>query len=227
MPMISPCIMKIVVTLFALAPIVFRMAMSRCFSITSRTSDATMFSAATMTMRPIVSETAIFSSESAVEQRLVHHRPVLGGVVAAEAVDYGPRHFRRPREVVDAQLDEIDLRPCRTGAWRRRSTRTRTSNRTRTGRARRCPPTRSRRAGRSVSPFGVNISCGVSTDTVSPTPTPSFVARSFPMRMPSRLARRHPLLPVRPRRQRSMLPLCIALLTSVTCCSSTGSIPFT
>ena len=57
--------MKIVVTLRALAPIVFRMAMSRCFSITSRMSDATMLSAATMTMRPMVSEMAIFSSQSA------------------------------------------------------------------------------------------------------------------------------------------------------------------
>ncbi len=57
--------MKIVVTLLALAPMVFRMAMSRCFSITSRISDATMFSAATMTMSPIVSEMATFSSQSA------------------------------------------------------------------------------------------------------------------------------------------------------------------
>ena len=65
MPMISPCIMKIAVTLLALAPIVFRMAMSRCFSITSRISDATMFSAATMTIRPMVIEIAIFSSQSA------------------------------------------------------------------------------------------------------------------------------------------------------------------
>ncbi len=57
--------MKIAVTLFAPAPIVFRIAMSRFFSITSRISEATMFSAATMTMRPIVSEIAIFSSDSA------------------------------------------------------------------------------------------------------------------------------------------------------------------
>ena len=65
MPMISPCIMKMVVTLLALAPMVFRIAMSRCFSITSRTSEATIFSAATMTMRPIVIETAIFSRDKA------------------------------------------------------------------------------------------------------------------------------------------------------------------
>ena len=39
--------------------------MSRLFSITSRTSDATMFSAATITMRPMVIEMAIFSSHSA------------------------------------------------------------------------------------------------------------------------------------------------------------------
>ena len=39
--------------------------MSRFFSITSRTSEATMLSAATMTMRPMVIEMAIFSSQSA------------------------------------------------------------------------------------------------------------------------------------------------------------------
>ena len=39
--------------------------MSRLFSITSSTSDAMMFNAATMTMRPIVIEMAIFSSQRA------------------------------------------------------------------------------------------------------------------------------------------------------------------
>ena len=39
--------------------------MSGLFSITSRTSEATMFSAATITMRPMVIEIAIFSSHSA------------------------------------------------------------------------------------------------------------------------------------------------------------------
>ena len=39
--------------------------MSRLFSITSSTSDAMMFSAATMTIRPMVIEIAIFSSQSA------------------------------------------------------------------------------------------------------------------------------------------------------------------
>ena len=57
--------MKIVVTLRALAPMVLRIAMSRCFSITSRISEAMMLSAATMTIRPMVSEMAIFSSPSA------------------------------------------------------------------------------------------------------------------------------------------------------------------
>ena len=46
-------------------PIVFRMAMSRLFSMTSRMSDATMCSAATMTIRPMAIEIAIFSSQSA------------------------------------------------------------------------------------------------------------------------------------------------------------------
>ena len=39
--------------------------MSRLFSITSSTSDATMLSAATMTIRPMVIEMATFSSHSA------------------------------------------------------------------------------------------------------------------------------------------------------------------
>ena len=57
--------MKIAVTLRAPAPIVFRMPISRCFSITSRMSNATIFSAATMTINPMVSGIAIFSSPSA------------------------------------------------------------------------------------------------------------------------------------------------------------------
>ena len=57
--------MKIAITARAEAPIVFRMAMSRRFSITSSTSEAMMFSAATITMSPMVIEITIFSSESA------------------------------------------------------------------------------------------------------------------------------------------------------------------
>ena len=64
-PMISPCSMKMYMTLRDVAPIVLRIAMSAVFSITSSTSDATMLSAATMTMRPMVIDTAIFSSHSA------------------------------------------------------------------------------------------------------------------------------------------------------------------
>ena len=47
------------------APIVFRMAMSRLFSITISTSEATMLSAATMMIRPMVIAIATFSSQSA------------------------------------------------------------------------------------------------------------------------------------------------------------------
>ena len=64
-PMISPCSMKMVITARLDAPMVFRIAMSRLFSITSRTSDAMMLRAATMTIRPIVIEMAIFSSQRA------------------------------------------------------------------------------------------------------------------------------------------------------------------
>ena len=68
-PIISPCRMKIVRIRLGAVPIVLRMAMSRLFSITSRMSEATMLSAATMTMRPMVMEMAIFSMPSA-ENRL-------------------------------------------------------------------------------------------------------------------------------------------------------------
>ncbi len=46
-----------------------RIAMSLCFSITMRISVATMLSAATMTMSPMVRAIAVFSSQSA-EKRL-------------------------------------------------------------------------------------------------------------------------------------------------------------
>ncbi len=64
-PMTSPCSMKMRRMLAAELPMVLRIAMSRVFSITSSTSDAMMLSAATMTMRPIVIDMAIFSSQSA------------------------------------------------------------------------------------------------------------------------------------------------------------------
>ena len=63
--MISPCSMKMRRMLAADVPIVFRIAMSRLFSITSSTSEATMFTAATIMIRPMVIEIAIFSSHSA------------------------------------------------------------------------------------------------------------------------------------------------------------------
>ena len=105
--MISPCIMKIAVTLLALAPIVFRMPMSRCFSITSRISDATMLSAATMTIRPMVSEIAIFSRPSAENSDLfmsaqswvTYCAPSRSGIDCAIA--------RRREDVVHPQLDQI------------------------------------------------------------------------------------------------------------------------
>ncbi len=63
--MMSPCRTKIRRILADELPIVFSIAISRLFSMTSRISDAMMLSAATITMRPIVIEIAIFSSHSA------------------------------------------------------------------------------------------------------------------------------------------------------------------
>ena len=67
--MIVPCSMKRRVIEAREAPIETRMAMSLCFSITMSTSVATMLSAATATIRPIVMPIAIFSIQSA-EKRL-------------------------------------------------------------------------------------------------------------------------------------------------------------
>ena len=63
--MIIPCSRKITITFRADAPIVLRMAMSRVFSMTSSTSEATMLSAATITISPMPMPIAIFSSHSA------------------------------------------------------------------------------------------------------------------------------------------------------------------
>ena len=46
-------------------PIVFRMPMSRLFSMTSSTSDATICSAATITIRPMAIDIPSFSRPSA------------------------------------------------------------------------------------------------------------------------------------------------------------------
>ena len=67
--MIVPCSMKMRMIAPREAPIDTRIAMSLCFSITISTSVATMFSAATATIRPIVIPIAIFSIHSA-ENRL-------------------------------------------------------------------------------------------------------------------------------------------------------------
>ena len=68
-PITVPCSMKMRVIAPREAPIETRIAMSLCFSMTSRIRVATMLSAATITMRPMVMPMAIFSSQSA-EKRL-------------------------------------------------------------------------------------------------------------------------------------------------------------
>ena len=68
-PISVPCSTKTRMTAARDAPMDTRIAMSLCFSITIRISVATMLSAATMTMRPMVMPIATFSSHSA-ENRL-------------------------------------------------------------------------------------------------------------------------------------------------------------
>ena len=64
-PMIPPCSTKMMRTLDDEAPIVLRIAMSRLFSMTRSTSDATMLRAATIMMSPMAMPMAIFSSHRA------------------------------------------------------------------------------------------------------------------------------------------------------------------
>ena len=68
--MIVPCSMKSRMIAPREAPIETRIAMSLCFSMTIRTSVATMLSAATATIRPIVIPIATFSIHRA-EKRLL------------------------------------------------------------------------------------------------------------------------------------------------------------
>ena len=83
--------------------------MSRLFSMTSSISDATMFSAATMTMRPMVIEIAIFSSHSAensdrfmsAQSWVDYSAPSVGRDVVGDL----PARDR----FVDAKLDEVGV----------------------------------------------------------------------------------------------------------------------
>ena len=105
--MTSPWSMKIRRMLAAELPIVFRMAMSRVFSITSSTSDAMMFSAATITIRPIVIDIAIFSSHSAEKSDLFMSAQSCGLVVGRRAAPGCRGDLLRGEELVHLDLDEV------------------------------------------------------------------------------------------------------------------------
>ena len=78
-PITRPCIMKMPITRLDEVPIVFRMAISRLFCLTSRMSDEMMFNAPTNTIKPMVSalfpitfgEGTLFCSEELVDGSLV------------------------------------------------------------------------------------------------------------------------------------------------------------
>ena len=89
------------------APMVFRIAMSRVFSITSRISDATMLSAATITIRPMPMPMRDLLEQQRRVERLVHVGPVLRDVVGAEPRLNLVGDRRRVVDVGDAELDVI------------------------------------------------------------------------------------------------------------------------
>ncbi len=81
------------------------------------------------------------------------------------------------------------------------------------------PPTRARRV-RGSMPIGESVPCGVISVTRSPSFTPSWLARSSPIRMAGGSSSLSCA-------SASRLPCFIASLIAVTVGSSAGSIPFT
>ena len=183
----SPWSMKIAITLRARAPIVFRMAMSRLFSITSRMSDATMLSAATITIRPIVIEIAIFSSQSAEKSAWFISVQSCGQVPGPSCSVMAVADRRRLVDVVDAQLDEIGQSAVEEPLGHAEvhepvgRVELEQSDAEDAGHA--------QPARRGIIPIGESVPCGVRTVTESPTVTPSCSARSAPSRMPGGLRR--------------------------------------
>ena len=102
------------------------------------------------------------------EQRLVHVGPVLRQVVGPERRRNVVGDLLRREHVVDAELDEVGLRPCRARARPRRGERTRSSSRTRADPRLNVPATLNGR-GRNAGPNGVIVPSGVNSRTVSPT----------------------------------------------------------
>ena len=174
--------------------------MSRLFCLTSRMSDEMMLSAPTMTIRPIVIEIAIFSSQSAEKSERFMLRPILGDVFRTELA----REWLEPRrcrpDVVHTQLNEVRRllreQPLREIEAHEPVGRIGT-RRDRVGRCRR--PAHAGYAG--SDPIGDSEPPGVISVTSSPTETPSCCARSCPSRMPG------PHRPRRSLRQAEQAPL--------------------
>ncbi len=206
--------MKIAVTLLALAPMVLRIAMSRCFSITSRISDATMLSAATMTIRKMVREMAIFSRPSAEKSDLfmsaqscvTYSGPSCSGIDCAMR---GAAKMSSTRSWIKSTLSLPSSRLA-TSSDRNPYVES-NSNRPRLN-----SPTTRRRRVLGSRPAGVSVT-PIVNETESPVATPSFAARSLPSRIPG----------VSPSGvfSASRLPLVTEPFRLVTCCSSTGSMP--
>ncbi len=82
--------------------------MSRLFSMTSSTSDATICSAATITIRPMAIDIPSFSSPSAENSDALRSLQSCATIGRAERLD-AVRDLRRRVDVVHAQLDHLDL----------------------------------------------------------------------------------------------------------------------
>ena len=153
--------------------------MSRCFSMTSRISDATMFSAATMhDQADGRARSAIFSSPSAEKSDLFMSAQSCVTYSIPRRVGDGCGDLRRGVDVVDAQLDQIDLVLAEQRAWRRRATTNpiasnRTRYRPRLNRPDDLQPPRPRQQARRRQRHA-----HASATTESPVATPSFAARS-------------------------------------------------
>ena len=100
--------MKITITRMLDVPMVFRIAMSRLFCLTRRMSDEMMLSAPTITMRPIVIEIAIFSSQSAEKSDRLSSDQSSADVFGTETRRGIDRAMSAAAQMsFDAQLNEI------------------------------------------------------------------------------------------------------------------------
>ena len=164
------------------APIVLRMAMSRFFSMTNRMSEAMMFSAATITIKPIAIEIAIFSIHSAEksawfcwDQSCVRYPGP--SISVTDFATSGAAYMSSTRSPIKSTGSRCSNR-------RATSSETNPYDVSNSNNPSLKMPTTRRRICRGMMPIGDNVPWGVTSVTWSPTNLPRLEARSSPRTTP-------------------------------------------